>query len=384
MDGNSAHDRAEGEETELCEELDFKTGSRSGPRSLDGTLLFLFGFGMAAAGLAMAAAPNLSWSLAKIAAKLASMGLGAGTFFVGGITLVGLGLVARSVASAAHQASDDGGELSLMLEQLASEQASIHAAQSRLDQRVAALAKASESRSLQIAQALQQSSSSSESDSGDGETTNAVWRLAASLDQLAARIDRGLEDHGDRMAELASETERMVGEKVASLASDLTELSSRMNERPARESAAPATPAVHPEPRPEPVQAPVAAAPAPAQSVAEPVSAQPEVVESPSMPAPAPAVEPAMEPPTPAVAASEDVFEAIEGIDFLSHPADGDAEPKPQAPAQAIAFDEPAAPLPSAPEAAAPVDAPPTGEPAATPRRADAQPPAGLDGLLPD
>ncbi len=187
------------DETFDVEEVEQARGGSGGAESV---LLFLTGFAVAAGGLALAAAPNMSWHLSKIALKLESMGIHSGTFIMGGLVLLGLGMVTRSLAHAVHAASADPS----LFAQLADDVTRTRASVGRLDRRVALVGKTVQTQGQSQSEALAALPSQSRAaletalaqSKGDeeqrGSKSDALWRLAASVDQLGARLDRGLEE----------------------------------------------------------------------------------------------------------------------------------------------------------------------------------------------
>lgn len=297
--------------------------SRTG--GIDAALLFVTGFAMATAGLLLAAAPGLSWQLTKVLVKLDSLGLSTGTLFMGGMALVGLGMVSRSIANLPSPGEDEP-ESALLLEQLATDLAQTRASLSRLDRRVAGLTKAVREERREVQQPQGPASTD------PTESTDALWRLAASLDQLGARLERGLD------------------EQVQGLAMRLDELSEVMD----RLASAPA-PEVHVE-----------------EAAVGDVEAEPRA-----------ALEAVATPPAVAEESSPDLLRELNGIDFLSDPGseveEFGAVPEPAGPA----LDLDTIDLDALEEEAGPRSALPGG-PAAHGAPQAETPGLDLDRLLPD
>jgi hypothetical protein len=275
------------------------------PRSggLDATLLFLTGFAMAAAGLLLAAAPNISWQLTKVMRGLAALGLDTGSLFTGGMALVGLGMVARSVASLGSR-GDQESDSALVLEQLGTDLAQTRASLSRLDRRISGLAKAVQEESAKPAPAMTQSPP----EEGGTENTDAIWRMAASLDQLGARLERGLDE---QVKGLASSLDKQVQSLSGRLDGQVDGLTGRLEELAktfgghGSMHAAPATPA----------QAPAPEAPSPHAHTQQPSST----------PEPPPATPSQGTDATRPEGRTADVLNELDDIEFLSD-ASGDGE----------------------------------------------------------
>lgn len=355
------------------------------------TLLFLTGFLATAGGLALAAAPGLSPQLGKVTEKLAEMGLHTGALMMGGMILLALGMLSRALANVAEGGRSDSDTL---LEQLGEDQATLRTVCARMEQRLGQLA--------QTVQGLGEAGEQSGAKQEESESSDALWRLAASLDQLGARLEKGLDGHI-----------RTLEQRIAGVVSAL--------ERPGL-----VPPDVPPEALPE--------APPEAGSELEPELAETTFLDGPPAPAEAgdagetaaevdagavaaggvPEPEQASVPPEVAEAADADaglaaleragtdLFGALDDIEFLKdEPGPGAGLPAVEAGSgadsggsstvldldalDASAFEdplsapEPPAPLPAAPSAADPAEAEP--EAPGEERPAVAQ---DLDALLPD
>ena len=149
------------------------------------------GFLLAAGGLALATAPHFSWQLTKVGRELASMGLESGTFVVGGLLLFGLGLVYRAVHAAASRTTpvrDEGmNELGLYVEDLATDLALLRESTMHVCSQVEGFGQHQEA----LHQELRAGHHHAAEAEGRGAVSQheAMFRLAASLDQLNARID---------------------------------------------------------------------------------------------------------------------------------------------------------------------------------------------------
>ena len=159
---------------------EFATGSHKGER-----FLFLLGLALVAVGAGFALAPHYSWQVTKVAHAASAMGLHGGSLLVGGLVLIGLGIVARSVSSA-QPAADNRAEyealqsdLNLFNEQLTTKLAQMRAAIMQVQDAVTSVSTQQ--------QALMQDQPGSGAPGDNAQ--DAIFRLAASLDKLHAHFD---------------------------------------------------------------------------------------------------------------------------------------------------------------------------------------------------
>jgi hypothetical protein len=150
-------------------------------------LLFCTGLLLVALGLGLAAAKELSPEAARVAEKLAGRGLGWDVVGALGATLLGLGVVRRAVSSVGAR-----------LEGLRDEQIDMSLLQERV---VGELA------DLRNGHSAAPAAAAGGPISGQNEK-DALFRLAASLDQLAARIDKRVQTD---LAGLSQQLERVTG-----------------------------------------------------------------------------------------------------------------------------------------------------------------------------
>ncbi|MCZ6597631.1 MAG: hypothetical protein O7B99_08340 [Planctomycetota bacterium] len=137
-------------------------------------MLFLAGGGMTATGFALALAPAYSWTVTKFAQHVMANGVDFGALIAGGFVLVGLGLATRksrpvAFAAPAPATAEDSND-SFLIEQVAEDVAHVRNAVAELAQQVTAL-------------------SEETADTSKGQQQSALFRLAASLDQLDANFD---------------------------------------------------------------------------------------------------------------------------------------------------------------------------------------------------
>ena len=242
------------------------------PRLGDGgttAMLFLLGIGLIGAGVAIVLAPEYSWTVHRVGRELAALGVLPGTLFVGGLITCALGVLSRSrVGAPSHAGSDPvsgDSEFLLVADQLATDQAQVLTSLLQVSEELAALGEAQRTALATPAQG----------ESGSADQHNAIYRLAASVDQLHARID-------ERMHAL----DVLLRNRLESVTAVLEKA----------RTPAPATP--QPVQAAQPVAAaPVAQAPAPpappAPSVPLQPSAQTAAVPPPVQPAPAAQAPPA-------------------------------------------------------------------------------------------
>jgi hypothetical protein len=159
---------------------EFATGSHKGER-----FLFLLGLALVAVGAGFALAPHYSWQVTKVAHAASAMGLHSGALLVGGLVLIGLGIVSRSVSSG-HPASDNRAEyealqsdLNLFNEQLTTKLAQMRAAIMQVQDAVTSVS------TQQQALIQEQPAHGAPGDNAQ----DAIFRLAASLDKLHAHFD---------------------------------------------------------------------------------------------------------------------------------------------------------------------------------------------------
>jgi hypothetical protein len=148
--------------------------------------LFFLGFCLVAAGVGFAAAPHYSWTVTKIARQVAALGLQNGVLVVGGLTLFGLGIVARGRGNPVSEAVEDDApneELHLLNEQVSAKFSQTRTALLQLSEGQRTLAS-------QL-QALHQKADERPApvEAPQNNNQDALFRLAASLDKLNAHVD---------------------------------------------------------------------------------------------------------------------------------------------------------------------------------------------------
>jgi hypothetical protein len=150
-------------------------------------LFKLCGFVAVAAGLALASAPLASWKAEQILTGLDHLGVHAGVLVVGGLLLWCAGALRRGQVSLAQR----GGELqddSLLLEQMATDLVQMRNAIDHMQLISATVQDELRAVHVRVRTAAEQPPPPPPED-GAGD---AIFRLAASLDQLGARIEQRL------------------------------------------------------------------------------------------------------------------------------------------------------------------------------------------------
>jgi hypothetical protein len=226
-------------------------------RGAGATLLFLAGLASAGAGAAFVAAPHVSWQLTKIARAAAELGIASGELLIGGAVLLAASSIARSLSrtrSAAEQAAESGTsvpQLSLVSEQIALDLARVSGNLEHVSRQVEEIAQAQHAT---LAAQSRRGGPTGQTDVAEG-----LFRLAASLDQLHARVDeRFLAIHGeflariDRLAQQVAEARQSTEARLVAVSASL--ISSPLARGPFA---------------PEPERSPAARRPDPLEVVAE-------------------------------------------------------------------------------------------------------------------
>ena len=185
-------------------------------RSAQASLLFLIGLATTLMGLAMALGPKLSWKFVdQIVAGWDLVGVHSGALVTGGLVILGIGLVLRQVSQVSAMAAQAGEDTSL-LESVAADvlqvgsviesvQASIKGVAGQIGGLHSAIAAVGEQ-----AAAAQPKSDSLGSD-------DAIFRLAASLDKVGAKIEERLKTQFSDLTERLGKLETSVAETARRL-----------------------------------------------------------------------------------------------------------------------------------------------------------------------
>ena len=249
------------------------------PRTPEATLLLLMGFVTTAAGLGLSFGPKFSWKVEQISQGFAYLGIHGGTLIMGGLMLAGMGMIRRGLSL--HLANDTRDvDYELSMNQIAVDLGDVRTTLLDFDERFRGMKAAMKMITAQIAE-------SSKQDDSDGKGEDAIFRMAASVDQTWARMDKRM---GELFDGLRKDIDGVHGEldetrtALKSVSQDVQSASERMENvvQTAAQQAA-AVPAAlpqaelvqAPEPAPqapavEPPAARAAAAPAPTVQAMQP------------------------------------------------------------------------------------------------------------------
>ena len=254
-------------------------GSRPGRGSA--AFLFLLGFSILAAGLALTFAPEYSWRVTKVARRLDALGFQNGIMVMGGVIVFGLGMVARSRASVpSHPPAENTADSDFILvaDQLATDLARMNTSLLQIQGELGGIGEAQKTLAHK----------SMSDDAQVGERQNAMFGLAASLDKLGARMD---------------ERFRTADEGIRAR---FEEMSARLQQNAPAPAVALALPAPSADPQPE-------VAPEPTSPFVEPELTVKMPTDSP-VDAPASALPMDPDPGEP-IDPSREIFEAFEGLE---------------------------------------------------------------------
>lgn len=215
------------------------------------TILLLAGLLCTGAGTAFAMAPRVSWHLAKIARAASELGIASGEMLVGGAVLLASSFLARSLArarAAAEQAAEaqaSAPKLRLVTEQIALDVSHLQRDIQHISQQVAEIAQAQHS--LLVAQP-RRGGPPSQNEAADG-----LFRLAASLDQLHARVDERFQATQneflacvDKLAQQVADSRQSMEARLAAVSASL--ISSPLARGPFAPEPERSTPAKKPDP----------------------------------------------------------------------------------------------------------------------------------------
>jgi hypothetical protein len=200
-------------------------GRAGGAGRLGASFAVLLGLGLMAAALALATAPEYSWKMTRIARQLAGMGYDHGLFAAAGLVIFSLGVVGRSI-SAARRSEVGTRAVSSPVNELA--RMDLEGMRDALEEISEVVAEIAGKQQMLLQQ--------NEQEEAQEKNYDALFRLAASLDQLNARLD-------DRVSTLASEMQQRIGAVVESVHESRAQLENVIADSIAR---APAYVAPHP------------------------------------------------------------------------------------------------------------------------------------------
>ena len=212
-----SHEATNEFDEEPIERLEPTRPLRSTPAAPSGSggqavLLVLIGLAATGTGLALAIGPRFSWKAAQVMAGFDHLGVHGDALFMGGLVLVALGMLRRGQAqmmNAREGQSDD----SLLIEQMASDVVQMRNAIDHMQLVSSSLQDAVRSLHHQVAQESERVAAIV-AETGQ---QDAIYRMAASIDQIGGRLDQRLaehfqklEQHLEAMDERASRTQSVL------------------------------------------------------------------------------------------------------------------------------------------------------------------------------
>jgi hypothetical protein len=237
-------------------------------KSAQATMLMLTGLAATLFGLALSILPLISWKATKVMLGLDFLGVQGGALVVGGMTLVGLGMIRRSQVAAI--AASDGSDIdSEIVEQVAADVVQMRNAVDHMQSVVGAMQDELRTVKDEIVAAIP-APVAPQAPEAQGGNEDAIFRMAASLDKVGAKIEERLKS------------------QFSELQGRLSSVESSVREVPVPAAAAPVAPVA-----PVASEAPVAKVEVP---VVEPVQMAPRV----EAPQPVAVVEPIEDPAAPA------------------------------------------------------------------------------------
>jgi hypothetical protein len=179
----------------------------------------LFGFGFVLCGVVLAAGPRLSWKIDQISRGFAYLGVHGGTLIVGGILLAAIGLVLRAQSLAAETAGTR--DEVPMLEGLTSDVLQMHNSLDHLarcvdsfETKMERVAKDVRELEFKFPRPEPAPAAPPEPALDEGQK-DAIFRLAASVDHLGARIDQRLKAQYKELYERLEEINALVSKVCA-------------------------------------------------------------------------------------------------------------------------------------------------------------------------
>ena len=165
------------------------------PTSFDALFLMLIGIGAFGLGMTLSLGPRLSWKLSQIAEGFRHLGIEGGVLMMGGLTMIALGLLRRGQVTLRTPTTEQA-EDRLLIEQLTKDSLRAAADLSRLESGLAHVESELVATRQELAQRIANSAREvvgmipppQEIPSPD----EAIFRLAASLDQVGMRIEQRL------------------------------------------------------------------------------------------------------------------------------------------------------------------------------------------------
>jgi len=248
-------------------------------------LLHTLGGASVATGIAIVAAPHVSWTLTKLVRHVTNLGFETGDLTMGGLIFSAIGFLVRASSRPRQEPRDEQvhtelAELKLLAEQQLSDARQSRSPLNLIAERINASHEAQHT-VLQLVQSLQ-------SAAAENDGKSALFRLAASLDQLTARIDERFASLTTHVNEGLQHMSHRTHESIGFVQSKLEELS-KSSERHAQalEHTQSVLARVQSAPAPAPAPAPQAHA-----APAKPAARRPVANANPPQPRPKPAPAP--------------------------------------------------------------------------------------------
>ena len=179
-----------------------------------GGLLTLLGLGSVALGLALTVAPNVSWKASQIMVGLDYLGVHGGALVMGGLVLIGLASVLRRIKQVATQLAQAGSDTGL-LEHVAADVLQVGTVLEGVERSVGELRVHVDKEVQGLRTAVGQVSAElkQEPEGGLG-SEDAIFRLAASLDKVGAKIEERLKTQFADLTDRIGKVEDAVGESA--------------------------------------------------------------------------------------------------------------------------------------------------------------------------
>lgn len=172
-----------------------------------GTLLSWLGMFSAFVGVVLCAAPKVSWKLGQISEGFKYLGIEGGTLVMGGLVLFALGMLRRAQIADREEEADDR----LLVEQVAADLLQVRDSLEEVNGGTSQLAKEMRALQGQVAEVAQvQAAQPQQQPQQSGVGEEAIFRLAASLDQLGARMEQRLKSQYGAMQDSLEELNGVV------------------------------------------------------------------------------------------------------------------------------------------------------------------------------
>ena len=181
-------------------------------KSPQAQLLTLVGVGATLLGLALTVTPKLSWQAAKVMVGFDYLGVHGGALVMGGLVLVGTGMVLRQLSTllaSLNQSSADTG----LMENVAADVLSVGSVLETVESAVDVLKGELNAMKLQVADLHAQAAEQPEGMSSE----DALFRMAASLDKVGAKIEERLKSQFTDLSERIDMVEASVKASVETL-----------------------------------------------------------------------------------------------------------------------------------------------------------------------